>query len=46
LGLRLLEEGEVKLGPIISGEYPLDQWEEAFERFERREGLKYLLYPI
>ena len=43
-GLRLLEEGKVKAGPLISGEYPLDQWREAFERSERRMGIKYLLY--
>jgi L-iditol 2-dehydrogenase len=43
--LRLLEEGKVKTGSIISGEYPLDRWKEAFDRSERREGLKYLLYP-
>ena len=46
LGIRLLAEGKVKTGPLISGEYPLDRWEEAFDWFERREGLKYLLYPI
>jgi len=43
--IRLLAEGKVKTSPLISGEYPLDQWKEAFDRFERREGLKYLLYP-
>jgi len=43
--LWLLAEGKVKTGPIVSGEYPLDRWKEAFERSERREGLKYLLYP-
>lgn len=45
-GIRLLAGGKVKTGSLISGEYPLDQWKEAFERFERREGLKFLLYPI
>jgi L-iditol 2-dehydrogenase len=43
--LRLLEEGKVRAGPIVSGEYPLDRWMEGFEHSERREGLKYLLYP-
>ena len=46
LGIQLLAEGKVKTGPLISGEYPLDRWKEVFERFERREGLKFLLYPI
>lgn len=44
--LRLLAEKKVKMGPLVSAEYPLDRWKEAFERSERREGLKYLLYPI
>jgi L-iditol 2-dehydrogenase len=44
--LRLLAEGKVKTDPLISGEYPLDRWKEAFDRCERREGLKIILYPI
>ncbi len=44
-GLRLLGEGKVKTGPLVSGEYPLDQWQEAFEKSERRLGIKYLLFP-
>lgn len=43
--MNLLEEQRVRLAPLVSGEYPLDQWREAFERFEKGEGLKYLLYP-
>jgi len=44
-GLKLLSEGRVKTGPLISGEYPLDQWREAFDKSERKLGIKYLLYP-
>ncbi len=46
LGLRLLGEGKVKAGPLVSGEYPLDHWEEAFRKSEGRAGIKYLLYPV
>ncbi len=46
LGMRLLAEGKVKTAPLVSGEYPLDRWKEAFERSEQRKGIKYLLYPI
>ena len=46
LGIRLLAEGKVKTSPLISGEYPLDQWREAFERSEHRVGIKYLLYSV
>ena len=46
LGLTLLAEGKVRTGPLVSGEYPLDRWQEAFSKSEHREGIKYLLYPI
>lgn len=46
LGMRLLAEGKVKTGPLVSGEFPLDRWKEAFERSEQRKGIKYLLYPV
>jgi L-iditol 2-dehydrogenase len=43
--LRLLGEGSVRAAPLISDVYPLQQWDEAFQRFERREGVKLLLDP-
>jgi L-iditol 2-dehydrogenase len=46
LGLKLLGEGKVKTGPLVSGEYPLDRWEEAFRKSEGRAGIKYLLCPV
>ncbi len=41
-----LRDRKVDLTSLVSREFPLDQWEEAFRLFERRAGLKYLLYPI
>jgi L-iditol 2-dehydrogenase len=43
--LRLLAEGRVQTAPLISDVLPLAEWEEAFERFERREGVKLMLEP-
>ena len=43
--LRLVADGRVKTGPLISDIYPLADWEAAFQRFERREGVKLLLEP-
>ena len=43
--LRLLAEGSVRTAPLISDVYPLHAWEEAFQRFERRDGVKLLLDP-
>jgi 2-desacetyl-2-hydroxyethyl bacteriochlorophyllide A dehydrogenase len=43
--LGLMEQGRLDVSPIISGEFPLEQWARAFEAAGRREGLKYLLRP-
>lgn len=43
--IELLDRGQVKLLPLVSGIYPLRAWREPFARLERREGLKYLLRP-
>jgi L-iditol 2-dehydrogenase len=42
----LLEKRKVDLAPLVSGEFPLDQWLKPFKLFEEGQGLKYLLYPI
>jgi L-iditol 2-dehydrogenase len=41
----LLAESRVELGPLISGEFPIAEWQKAFELCEKGAGLKYLLYP-
>src|SRR5215210_5352125 len=43
--LRLLTDGRVQTAPLISDVYPLASWEDAFQRFERRDGMKLLLDP-
>jgi L-iditol 2-dehydrogenase len=43
--LRLLADGSVRTAPLISDVYPLAGWEDAFHRFEGREGVKLLLDP-
>lgn len=45
IALRLLAEGTVRTAPLISDVYPLQRWEEAFRRFEGRNGVKLLLDP-
>jgi L-iditol 2-dehydrogenase len=44
--IRLLQDRKVSLSPLISGEFPLDQWREGFQLFEKGKGLKYLLNPL
>jgi L-iditol 2-dehydrogenase len=42
----LLRDRKVDLVSLVSREFPLDHWEEAFRLFEKGVGLKYLLYPV
>jgi L-iditol 2-dehydrogenase len=41
----LLAESTLDLGPLISGEFPIEEWRQAFDLCEKGAGLKYLLYP-
>ncbi len=43
--INLLRNRKVDLRPLITGKFPLLDWEEAFKRLEKGGGLKYLLYP-
>ncbi|MFN8475752.1 MAG: zinc-binding dehydrogenase [Anaerolineae bacterium] len=43
--LRLMETGQVKTGPLISHIFALDDWRQAFDTFERREGVKLIFRP-
>jgi alcohol dehydrogenase/L-iditol 2-dehydrogenase len=38
--LRLLATGQINLGPVIGGVYPLSRWHEAFSRMEAGENVK------
>ena len=42
---RLLADGRVRTARLISDAYPLASWDDAFHRFERRDGVKLLLDP-
>ena len=43
--LKLMEQGKVNLEPLASTVLPLDQWQEAFDRFEKKDGNKFMLLP-
>ena len=43
--LRLMESGAVDTGALISHEFSILDWEEAFAVFESKQGLKTLLTP-
>ncbi len=42
----LISSGLVKTEPLVSGVYPVTEWREAFEAFEKRTGLKTVLQPV
>ncbi|PZR98157.1 MAG: alcohol dehydrogenase [Chloroflexi bacterium] len=43
--LRLMASGAVQTEPLVSNIMPLTEWHTAFDAFEKRIGLKTLLYP-
>lgn len=43
--LKLLAAGVVRTKPIITDIYPVTQWEQAFQTFESKSGVKTLLIP-
>ena len=45
LALALVASGAVQTEPLVSHRYPLSKWQEAFEKFASREGVKIVLEP-
>lgn len=43
--LALMGSVQVQTSPLISHTMPIAEWQEAFETFERRDGLKIVLTP-
>ena len=43
--LALLERGLVQTRPLVSDIMPLSAWQEAFDRFERKQAIKIVLQP-
>ena len=43
--IRLLDQGIVKTEPLITHTFPLRNWENAFETFRQKSGIKTLLQP-
>jgi L-iditol 2-dehydrogenase len=43
--LHLLSTGQVKTGPLITHEFPLTEWENAFAAFEEQREIKVVLHP-
>jgi L-iditol 2-dehydrogenase len=44
-GLALVGEGKIRLAPLVTGVYALEDWEKGFRDFEERRGIKTLIRP-
>jgi len=44
--MELLGEGTIRTAPLVSGRFPLTEWEQAFATVRTRQGNKYLLLPV
>jgi alcohol dehydrogenase/L-iditol 2-dehydrogenase len=44
--LELMRSGKIQAEPLISEIWPITRWQEAFEKLERLEAHKILLYPV
>lgn len=44
--LGLLEQGKVKTKPLVTDELPITNWQKGFEKKEKGEGVKTVLYPV
>lgn len=44
--LKLMREGKVDLGSLVTDKLPLTKWEEGFRRAKERDSVKVLLYPL
>ena len=43
--IRLAETGQIGLAPLVTGRYPLADWEQAFDHLVERRGLKAVVEP-
>lgn len=44
--LDLLSRGKVRVEELANVRLPMEQWEEAFDRFRRKDGGKFILWPF
>lgn len=43
--LTLIKNGKIHTAPLITHNYKIDNWEEAFTAAEHQEGIKIIIYP-
>lgn len=45
MAIRLMSSGKVQVDHLITGRYPLEDWQKGFTAMQNGEGIKILLYP-
>ncbi|MHB1132597.1 MAG: zinc-binding dehydrogenase [Chloroflexota bacterium] len=45
MALKLMASGAVQTEPLVTHRFPLERWQEAFDAFRNREGIKMILEP-
>lgn len=43
--LKLISQGKIQTAPLITHNFGIDNWEEAFSVAEKQEGIKIIIYP-
>jgi threonine dehydrogenase-like Zn-dependent dehydrogenase len=43
--LQILAMGKVRLEPIVTSNIPLEDWKDAFERLQKKQEIKVMIYP-
>ncbi|MGH2566379.1 MAG: hypothetical protein ACRDE5_17810, partial [Ginsengibacter sp.] len=43
--MQILQQGNVRIGDLITHALPLSEWEKGFDLFEQKKAVKVLLYP-
>jgi len=44
--LRLLKQNKIQIKPLVSDELSITDWEKGFKKFEKKKGIKIILYPV
>jgi L-iditol 2-dehydrogenase len=43
--IQLVEQGKVQLKPLVTHQFSIVEWKKAFEMYEKKEGIKFMLIP-
>lgn len=44
--LDLLRQGKIQTKALVTDKLPITEWKKGFEKFEKKEGIKIILYPV